>query len=126
MEFPNRTLNGGLVIDPPRDDREVRKWMHPLEGKGKEHEVVVRNTVLDGAPHLLRGIRDSATPVRGVVAYREGVFPVVIVSQDMPPDAAKWCKEYMNTFHEGSASTIPEVIGLAPQASPMIPTEATR
>ncbi len=68
VQFANKTPNGVVVVDPPRDNHEVRKWVHPAKAKGGENEVTVRNAVLDGILHLLRTIRDSSTPVRGVVA----------------------------------------------------------
>ena len=77
VQFTNKTLNGVVVVDPPRDDHEVRKWVHPSKGKGKENEVVVRNAVLDGVLHLLRSLRDAATEVRGIIAYGEAVYPVL-------------------------------------------------
>ena len=83
VDFENKTLNGVVVVDPRRDDHEVRKWVHPSQGKGKENEVVVRNAVLDGVLHLLRRLRDSDADVRGVVAYGEGAYPVLAALRTM-------------------------------------------
>ena len=39
--------------------------------------MVVRNALLGGMLHLLRTIQQSATMIRGVVAYGEGAYPVM-------------------------------------------------
>ncbi len=74
VEAPNLRLELVVLVDPPRDERDAKKWILPAKGKGKEDQVTVRNAVLDGVLHLLRTLRDTATRVRGVVTYVESCF----------------------------------------------------
>ena len=34
----NKSLEGVVVVDPPRDEREAKKWVLPAKGKGKADE----------------------------------------------------------------------------------------
>ena len=73
----NVQFDSVLVVDPPREEEGIRKWIHPMRSKSKDQATVMRNAVLDGMLHLLRSLRDADADLRGIVAYGEAVYPVM-------------------------------------------------
>ena len=45
---------------------------------------------------------------------QHGVYPVQIVCEEIPEDAAVWAKERYNKYHDGNSFTLPECIAQAP------------